>query len=598
MNLSDKLNEILKDFYNGNKKSSYKKYKKIYLQNNKNIKLRFNLAVMQHELGLLNEAEENYLSLIKDSQNDKYKINLYKLYINKSYFKKALNTINSLKSENLNIIQISQDKAYLLYILKKYKESIKECNRILEVDNKNSYVLNTLGLCLFNLQKYTEANSILLRALSNDENNIKILNSLGRLNHELRNSKQAKIYFNKAITLGPDVFETLNNIAGFYLEESEYGKAIDFYKKAENINPENAILLNNIAKTYICVHKINFAEKYCRKAISLDKNNDEFKKTLSLILLKKYDFKNAWKFFDGRLGLSDFLGKNPTLDLVKNKIPNNIQIDKKSKILVLREQGIGDEILYGTMYEDLLNNFSDVTIECDERLLELFINSFDNFRNNFVKLGSFSNNLDSIKIFDYVIYAGSLGRYFRKDLNSFSKKPYLKNKRDYNDLELENILEKTKGIRVGISWKSFKNRYASEKSLSLEDFKHVFSNNNSVFFNLQYGDIQNELENFLNKEKYKIITLKNLDLFNNFSGLANLLTKLDLFITVSNSTAHLASALGIKTILIKPENHASFHYWNYENGKTPWYESVNIISRENLKDKNFIQKIFSDFKFF
>jgi ADP-heptose:LPS heptosyltransferase len=67
---------------------------------------------------------------------------------------------------------------------------------------------------------------------------------------------------------------------------------------------------------------------------------------------------------------------------------------------------------------------------------------------------------------------------------------------------------------------------------------------------------------------------------------------LDLFVTVSNSTAHLAGALGIKTILIKPANHASFHYWNYEDGKTPWYKSINIISKENLKDKKFINHLF------
>ena len=57
MNLSDELNNILKDYAKGNKKSAYKKYKKIYLQNNKNIKLRYNLAVMQQELGFLDEAE-------------------------------------------------------------------------------------------------------------------------------------------------------------------------------------------------------------------------------------------------------------------------------------------------------------------------------------------------------------------------------------------------------------------------------------------------------------------------------------------------------------------------------------------------------------
>ena len=145
---------------------------------------------------------------------------------------------------------------------------------------------------------------------------------------------------------------------------------------------------------------------------------------------------------------------------------------------------------------------------------------------------------------------------------------------------------------LGISWKSFKNRYASEKSLSLKDFENIFEIKNSIIFNLQYGDIKEELNHFTKKRNYKIVTLENLDLFNNFSGLANLLKNLDLFVTVSNSTAHLASALGVRTILIKPENHASFHYWNYEDGKTPWYKSVNIISRENLKDKSFVSKLF------
>ena len=140
--------------------------------------------------------------------------------------------------------------------------------------------------------------------------------------------------------------------------------------------------------------------------------------------------------------------------------------------------------------------------------------------------------------------------------------------------------------------KHFKNRYTLEKSLSLDDFENILEIKNSIIFNLQYGDIKEELDNFKKKRNFKIITLENLDLFNNFSGLANLLTNLDLFITVSNSTAHLASALGVKTILIKPPNHASFHYRNYEDGKTPWYKSVNIISRKDLKDKKFISELF------
>ena len=55
--------------------------------------------------------------------------------------------------------------------------------------------------------------------------------------------------------------------------------------------------------------------------------------------------------------------------------------------------------------------------------------------------------------------------------------------------------------------------------------------------------------------------------------------------------AHLAGALGVKTLLIKPANHASYHYWNYPDNNTPWYKSVKMIDKEYLNDFKFIKKI-------
>ena len=86
----------------------------------------------------------------------------------------------------------------------------------------------------------------------------------------------------------------------------------------------------------------------------------------------------------------------------------------------------------------------------------------------------FENLINKINDFNYIIYAGSLGRYFRNDLNSFSQNPYIKNIENYKDLELDNILNNNQGLKIGISWKSLKNRYSSEKSLSLEDFENIF----------------------------------------------------------------------------------------------------------------------------
>ena len=57
MNIANELNEILKEYNSGKKETAYIKFKKIFLENKENTKLRFNLAVMQAELSLISEAK-------------------------------------------------------------------------------------------------------------------------------------------------------------------------------------------------------------------------------------------------------------------------------------------------------------------------------------------------------------------------------------------------------------------------------------------------------------------------------------------------------------------------------------------------------------
>ena len=76
----------------------------------------------------------------------------------------------------------------------------------------------------------------------------------------------------------------------------------------------------------------------------------------------------------------------------------------------------------------------------------------------------------------------------------------------------------------------------------------------------------------------KIYNFNNeIDLFNDFDSLISILKNIDVFVTVSNSTAHFAAALGVRTILICPKKSSTYYYWDYENGKTLWYENVSII---------------------
>ncbi len=589
MSYTNSINDALKEFSLGNKERAYKKLKKIFDKNKDDDLLRFNIAVIEQSLNLNENAKRNYRYLVTKN-NNKAMINLYLLNIKEENYIDALEIINRSIISGNEFISIIKDKAFVLLKLKKYNESIDICKNYFN-KTKDINFLNILGLNYFEKKLFKKSEDIFKKALKVEENNPFILNSLGRVYHEKRDSKNAKIFLEKAFKLKEDSFEIINNLAGFYREEGNYNRSIELYKTALKLNPKNTTIINNLAKAYFDIGELDTAHEYCIKALNLNKNDGNIQKILSLIFLRKQNYKDGWYYFDGRLNLSDFIEKNSSISLIRKKLFHQKKLIKEKKLLVLREQGIGDEILYGTMYGDLLEYCQDVTIECDQRLKNIFCNSFPNYQNSFVNDGEISFNQKLINNYDFAIYAGSLGKFFRNKIENFRKNFYLNADSNLVKKSKKNLMNLDEKINVGISWKSFKNRYANEKSLSLENLKEILSTKNCNFINLQYGDVKDEIMRFNLKFNKNIVTIKNLDLFNDFDNLASVLKNLDLFITVSNSTAHLAGALGVKTLLIRPKDHAIFHYWNQPGNKTPWYKTITFLEKKDiLNEKNLISK--------
>ena len=594
MSLNLQINKLLKKFETGNKLESYKELQKIFKKNKQNNLLRYNLAVVQQQLNLNDEARLNYNYLIKIEENLKAMINLYNIDIIEAKYKEALDTINKiLKIEQID--NVHKDKAFVFFKLNRIKESKEICIFYLKKNDKDLVSLNIIGQCLFHESKYDESIKIFEKILEIDPKNLSALNSLGRTYHEKREAVKAEKYYLRALEINKLSFYILNNIAGFYREELNYDKAINYYEQALSINPNNAYIYNNLSKIYFDLNNHEEAKKNSFKAMEMKEDDGDIKKTLAFIYLKDHDFDKGWNYFEGRLDLDDFVKKNDYVQKLNNKIYRlNIIKNKKNKFLIVREQGVGDEILYSSMYGEVLEDLENTMIECDPRLLNLFRRSFPKYRNNFIELGNITKNDTKFKEIDYVLYAGSLGRYYRKNINNFHNKSFIK----IDEINFKNMKDKLsiyqKQFKIGLSWKSFKNRYAIDKSLSLKDFENLFNLSDCDIFNLQYGDVKDEIHKFNNNSKNKLLTVKDVDLYNDFDSIASLLKSLDIFITISNSTAHLAGSLGVKTILIKPENYALFHYWNQKTNKTPWYNSIKLIEKNKFLNETKMLNSFLD----
>ena len=193
----------------------------------------------------------------------------------------------------------------------------------------------------------------------------------------------------------------------------------------------------------------------------------------------------------------------------------------------------------------------------------------------FVPDGYYSKNNEVFKNFDSVIFAGSLCAYFRKISKDFLKMPYLVADQTKVQEIKENEIFSRQKLKIGLSWKSVVSVYGRLKSLNLVDFAPLIKKERQ-FINLQYGEVEDEI-NLEKNKNFKLYSFDNINLFNDLEGLMSILKNIDVFVTVSNSTAHISAAMGVKTLLICPKKSSTYFYWSNENNMTPWYKNVEIF---------------------
>jgi len=136
------------------------------------------------------------------------------------------------------------------------------------------------------------------------------------------------------------------------------------------------------------------------------------------------------------------------------------------------------------------------------------------------------------------------------------------------------------GLRVGISWRTFqpaaRRYYELTKSAPLEAFAPLQAKSGQLL-DLQYGDTAAERADFARKGG-RLEHLEALDLRQDVDGTLAAIEACDAVVTTSNVTAHLAGAIGKRTLLVYAGAAPPFHYWVANSaGRSRWYPSVEIV---------------------
>ena len=506
------INSLLKNYQRGEKENSILQLENYIKNNNDNISASYNLGVMYQETGRVEKAINQFTRVIKkDKNNWRSLTNLGFLYFSKRMYKES-------NKYHYAVLKIKKDYQPALrdigtnnLMLRNYKIAETFLYKASKLNPVDYICLNSLGVIKMRLDKTEEAKLLYEKAIKINKEYYTSYNNLGLYFNRIGDKEEAFKQYKKCLSIEPNYPNALNNIGLIYFYYEENEKAFECFNKALKIDPKMTDLYFNLADTYFKLRKFKEAEMWYDKGFKMEPENIIGHHNHAFFLLALQQYKKAWIEYDYRLTRSPKLTQNLTHNNIKHKLWNGGEL-KDQKILVMREQGAGDEILYSSMYKELKKLYPDIIFEADPRLIPIFNRSFG-FKlvpENEISANKKTLNNNNI---DTIIFAGSLGRILRQKKENFPKitKYLIPNKELVKKIKsrLDKINDKPK---IGVSWFSKNKRIGGGKSINLKGLLPFLSIKEVSYVNMQYGDHKNEIQKFKKETGVNIIDLDDIDI--------------------------------------------------------------------------------------
>ena len=242
------------------------------------------------------------------------------------------------------------------------------------------------------------------------------------------------------------------------------------------------------------------------------------------------------------------------------------------RVLVWREQGIGDELLFLTCLIDLVAAAADVTALVSPRLVSLISRAFPDVRVVADEAGGLPTGP-----FDFQSGVASLPRWIRATRSSFpATGAYLAADPAQAAKWRQRLDQLGPGRRLGVCWRSGlmtperQRHYPPVRALL-----PLFELPGIHWVNLQYDDCGEELAQVERELGVRICRWDGEDLKNDFESVAGLISVLDGVVTSPTAVSSLAGALGLPTWQID----SGSDWTAFGECRSPWFPSLRVVGR-------------------
>ncbi|MDZ5649160.1 tetratricopeptide repeat protein [Nitrospirillum sp. BR 11828] len=222
----------------------------------------------------------------------------------------------------------------------------------------------------------------------------------------------------------------------------------------------------------------------------------------------------------------------------------------RRRLLVWREQGLGDELMFASLYRDLIaaHPEAEFVLECDARLVGYFTRAFATAAEGMA--GRVTVVADFITAqaarADLHIPAGGLPRLLRARLGEFGGQPYLTPDPARLGHWRRRLDALGPGLRVGLCWQSMVRDLDRDSAYTrLADWASLLRLPGVIPVMLQYGEVEDEVRAVEAALGVTLHRWPDTDLRQDLEAAGALTACLDVVVTAPTSVGELAGALGV-----------------------------------------------------
>lgn len=428
-------------------------------------------------------------------------------------------------------------------------EAIATARKLLSLASDTGMPHALLGELLMEQGRLVSAISSFERALKRGYETPEMRSRLGLARQWLGDTDAALAELRRAVELAPDWAGGHSNLGGILSDCGSVDAAIHHHRIAVELAPDDPGRHNNLAIAFLAHGE-------------LARGWDEY----------EWGLEGSTRGSRRDLPVSHWDGADPS----------------GRTVLVYREQGVGDEIMFASCLDDLIGEAAHVVLECDPRLVTVFTRSFPavtvraDTRDPVTRAETLCPDVVD---FDLALPIGSLPSRYRRSLDAFpDRRSYLQPDEHLVGVWrswLEDVAPDG-WATVGISWRGKLTH--NERRLEytrLAEWEPVFAVPGVQFVNLQYDQVDAELDEAADYFHVEIARPPALDLMNDFENVAALACALDAVICPQNALGHFTGALGVPTLMM-----GNRFWWNNLGAtrnqgavRYPWLPAVELVTR-------------------